>query len=98
MDEEECQKKFFTNGRFDDRKFLLSQYAWRGDRTNCVKQRPKKGEKAGVTGYKAFGVITSLGPPVTVYLRDMSREEGDFKQTKQYDSVDALLADGWIID
>jgi hypothetical protein len=64
---------------------------WSGE-TFCVKKRALPGEKAGVMGYAAFGVVASTALPLTVYLRD------SFTRTMQYDSVDAMIADKWEVD
>jgi hypothetical protein len=77
---------------FDDKKMILSESDWPGD-TLCLKKRPKPGEATkGVMGYSAFGILTNSRAPFIVLLRP------DFEKTMNYDSVDELLADGWIVD
>jgi len=79
---------------FNDRDFIL-----RGNwDTCCVKKRPTGDEEAGFMGYSEFGVITTgRSRPIVIYLRGMMKER-DFEKTKEYAYVDAMLADGWIVD
>jgi hypothetical protein len=64
---------------------------WPGE-TLCLKKRPKEGEKTGVMGYSAYGVITTPDLPITIYLRP------DFIAAVKYNSVEELLAAGWLVD
>jgi hypothetical protein len=68
------------------RSMLTSRADWPGE-TVCVKQRRRVGG-----GYADFGVVASTSLPLTIYLRD------DFARVQKYDSVDAMMADGWEID
>lgn len=71
----------------NDKEMIENSILWPGD-TLCLKKRDKG-------FYSAFGVITTTSrPPLTIYLRGPR----DFEQTKTYDTVDAMLADGWIVD
>lgn len=79
---------------FDDKAAITGR--WHGE-TLCLKKRPTGGEKAGVMGYSAFGVIVNKLEPVTIYLRGEDHAD-DFKETKQYANIDEMLADGWIVD
>jgi hypothetical protein len=64
----------------------------------CVKRRPKDGEKpVGCMGYMAYGVIFRCGTPIEIHLRDYDPRR-DFQTSQRYDTVDAMLADGWIVD
>ncbi len=74
---------------FDDRDFILKG-RWSGQ-TCCLKKRPKPGEKAGVTGYSDFGIITNNLFPIDVW-RDDGSLAGNYK------TIDDLLEAGWIVD
>ena len=78
---------------FNDKEFLMHG-EWE---TCCVKKRPTGDEKPDFMGYAAFGVLVSPKPPILVFLRG---EDGvtDFTEVKEYADVDAMLADGWIVD
>jgi hypothetical protein len=74
----------------------IEREAWE---TCCLKKRPTGDEEPGPMGCVAFGVITTArSSPVVVYLRGMEPGEADFAKTKEYATVDAMLADGWIVD
>lgn len=62
----------------------------------CVKKRRLPGETDRM-GYTAFGVIFSRKRPIEIYLRSMDGG-ADFAKTKKYNDLDAMLADGWIVD
>lgn len=70
---------------------ISDERSWSGE-TLCLKRLPKPGEKTGVMGYAAFGIITSSQLPISVWLRP------NFAREQLYDTVDALLDDGWITD
>lgn len=77
---------------------IMNHEKWPGD-TLCLKRRPGPGEKSGVMGYTAFGVIASSRAPLTVYLRGAR----DFEKTMRYDTAEAMMAeammaDGWEVD
>lgn len=81
----------------DERK-LMEDLMRKGD-PFCVKKRPTGDEKAGTFGYSAFGVISDRCVPIDIYLRaEDHNPANDFKRVKQYASLDAMLADGWIVD
>ena len=69
---------------------------WPGE-SFCVKQKPKPGEKEDSLYYKAFGCIFKRGTPIEIHLRDFDPAK-DFIKSTTYDSVDAMIADGWIVD
>jgi hypothetical protein len=72
--------------QFDDREHILH-----GDyQICCVKKR------GGAKLYEAFGVIVK-GRPCEIYLRGDDPAD-DFKEAKTYEDVDAMLADGWVVD
>lgn len=77
----------------DDRDYIL-QGGWE---TCCLKKKPKEGERTPPMGYVAYGVITDPRAPLTVYLRGETPRD-DFKAVERYDSVDAMLAEGWVVD
>jgi hypothetical protein len=80
---------------FNDREHILNG---RWD-TCCVKKRPTGDERPDFMGYSAFGVLTTgRSRPIVIYLRAMARGERDFARTKTYEDVDAMLADGWVVD
>lgn len=88
-----------TEEAFDDAKMMRGEQQWGGD-TLCLKKRPLAGEKPGAMGYTAFGVITQAakdGRTIVVYLRGDGKH-ADWARTKSYQTVDALLVDGWIVD
>lgn len=63
----------------------------------CLKKKPVGDEKPGPLHYTAFGVICSRQLPLEVYLRGDGPAD-DFKRSVKYDSIDALMADGWVVD
>lgn len=70
---------------------IRDENRWPGE-TLCLKRKAREGEKNGVMGYAAFGVITTSRPPLIVYLRE------DFVREERFDSVEDLLAAGWVVD
>jgi hypothetical protein len=73
---------------------LSSAAKWPGGAL-CVKKYPRGDEKAGFMGYAAFGVVTvpfREGRRLVVYLRP------NLETFQTYDSVDAAIADGWVVD
>lgn len=77
-------------------KMITDRSRWPGE-TLCLKKRPTNGEKASIMGYSAFGVLTADRAPFTVWLRGECGKD-DFKTKTVYDSLDALIADGWMVD
>lgn len=75
---------------------ITDRSTWPGD-TLCLKKRSTGNEKAGVMGYSAFGVLTADRAPFTVWLRGKGGA-ADFKHAKVYSTLDALIADGWMVD
>jgi hypothetical protein len=73
------------------RDMVLNPNTWSGEML-CMKKRPKAGEPVGVMGYSTFGVITAARLPIVIYLRE------NFVETMTYNSLDELIADGWIVD
>lgn len=65
--------------------------AWPGE-TLCLKKYPRGDEKPGIMGYSEFGVLTSGSLPLVVYLRP------NYTREMKYDSAEALVADGWVVD
>lgn len=79
---------------FNDKQFIE-----RGDWETCwVKKRPSGDEKPDFMGYSAFGIIYEVSKPMIIYLRDDNDPRRDFSSVKEYETVDAMLADGWIVD
>lgn len=74
-----------------DAMMIANMRCWPGE-TLCMKKRPKPGEQVGVMGYSAFGVIANNRLPIIVYLQP------NFIEEQHYDSIEALLNDGWIVD
>lgn len=77
--------------KYDEMEMILNSRLWPGD-TLCLKKRPKPGETTGFTGYSKFGILTNSQLPLTIYLRP------NFLSEERYNSVDELLADGWVVD
>lgn len=75
--------------KFDDKAFIENRGLWSRDGC-CVKQLDKEGEK-NFMGYRAFGVIFDNRAPVVIYDHETANET-------VYASVDAMLADGWVVD
>lgn len=79
-----------------DNKSFIEGNDWQ---TCCVKKRAQAGEKASFMGCTAFGVITNgRARPITIYLRADDDPRKDFEKTVSYTDVDAMLADGWVVD
>lgn len=72
-------------------RMIKTPSAWPGE-TLCLKKRPKEGEKSGIMGYTEYGILTNNQLPLIVYLQP------NFVVERRYDTVDALLDDGWIVD
>jgi hypothetical protein len=70
---------------------LRDKRTWSGE-TLCLKKYPRGEEKPGVMGYAAFGIVTTTRLPLVIYLRE------DFVRTMTYDSIDAAIAAGWVVD
>lgn len=85
-----------TEQKFDDLAFMRDSRKWTGD-TCCVKKQAKAGEAAGFMCCSAFGVILSGTEPVTIYLRG-DDEHRDFEREVRYDTLEAAIADGWVVD
>jgi hypothetical protein len=83
MEEQFSDKKFIEGGEWE---------------TCCLKKLPTGDEKPGMMGYTAFGVLVSPRPPMLVYLRASGPKGRDFENVMEYDTVDAMLEDGWIVD
>lgn len=80
-----------TKDQLSDAQMIANKRMWPGE-TLCMKKQPKPGEKVGVMGYSEFGVITTNKLPIIIYLRP------NFVREQKYDSIEALLDDGWIVD
>ena len=76
--------------QFSDREFITNG-RWSGQ-TCCLKKRAKPGEKAGFTGYADFGVITTNRAPYDVWRQE------DGSLAGHYETIDALLEAGWLVD
>lgn len=76
----------------DDKSMIQTESLWPGE-TLCLKKMLKEGEQQkGIFPYSAYGVITQGRPPYDVYLRP------EFGKVERYNSVEELLAAGWIVD
>lgn len=74
-----------------DKQMIQAESMWPGE-TLCLKKKPTGEEKAGVMGYSMFGVIVTSEEPISIYLQP------DFAAVRTYDTIDELLADGWMVD
>lgn len=79
------QSKFFINGKFNDRLMMESPADW-----VCGTHLPVKNYEQKV-GTPMFGIML---PGETCKVYTMNGKE----VLKTYDSLDALLVDGWIVD
>lgn len=75
----------------DDKELILNRAKWPGE-TLCMKRRGKEGEKVGVMGYAAFGVLTNNRAPFIIYI------EPNYIKEQKYNSIDEMLADNWMVD
>jgi hypothetical protein len=75
-----------------DRAMIADSSRWPIEGFLHLKKRTKD-LKPGANNYEAFGVVEETStPPIVVYLRP------GLIETMSYDTIDALLDDGWIVD
>lgn len=84
---------------FDDIKFLSNPANWPGqeerrEKVCCVKKLPRNMN----SGYSKYGVVLSIvgEAPTTVLVREGASDT--FSGKEEYESVEEMVADGWIVD
>jgi hypothetical protein len=75
-----------------DEEMIKNKSAWPGE-TLCLKKRLLPGEVRNSSfGYTTFGVILDNQFPISILIQP------DFAEEYSYNTLDNLLADGWIVD